>query len=126
MERFSLIISVPVLCSNNVSVGILLCFPGSLVEQLSVGLKSRSNSAFSIGALQSIVELNLLHWHLGMSVWLGSIVWLQIGLSESSAPFFVQSGVSSQLSGCTVSSEETRAGLIKSFLISHETTKLSH
>ena len=123
MEWFCLIISVPILSSNNISVSIFLCLPGGLVEQLGVGLESTGNSARSVAIFQCIVEFNLLHWHLSVSVWLGSIVWLQISLSESGAPFFVKSWMWGQLRGSTITSEEIGTGLIKSFLISHETKK---
>ena len=124
MERFCLIISVPVLSSNNVCVSIFLCFPRGLVEQLRVCLESTCNSAISIGGLQGIVELDLLHWHLGVSVGLRSVVGLQIGLSESGAPFFVQSRVRGQLSSGSVASEETRTGFVECLLISHETKQI--
>lgn len=55
-----------------------------------------------------------------MSVWLRSIVGLQISLSESGAPFFVEGWMWGQLSGRSISSEEVRTGLIESFLIGHE------
>lgn len=123
VERFCLIISVPVLSTNNVSVGVFLSSPGGLIKQLRVSLESTSNSASSVSGLQSIVEFNLLHGHLGVSVWLRSIVWLQISLSESSAPLFIESWMWGQLSCCSISSVETRTSLIESFLISHEAKK---
>jgi hypothetical protein len=87
---------------------------------LSIGLESTSNSARSIAVLKRIVELNLLNWHFSVSIWLGSVVWLKIGLSESGAPLLVKSLMRSKFCGCTVSSEEIWASFIKSLLIRHE------
>ena len=87
---------------------------------MGVGLEPTSNSARSVTIFQCVVELDLLHWHFCVSVWLRSIVGLQISLSESGAPFFVEGWMWGQLSGRSISSEEVRTGLIESFLIGHE------
>ena len=121
VEWFILIISVSVLCSNNVSVSIFLGLPWGLIEELGVGLESTCNSAWSFGFLQGVVEFNLLHWQLSVSIWLGSIVWLQVSLSESGAPFLVEGFMIGKFRGGTVASEEIGAGFIEGFLINHET-----
>jgi hypothetical protein len=52
-----------------------------------------------------------------MSIWLSSIVGLQIGLSESGTPLLFKCGVRSQHSGFTIASEEIWTGFIESLLI---------
>lgn len=123
VEWFSLIIPVSVLSSNNVSVSVLLSLPGGLVEQLGVGLEATGDGARSIGLIEGIIELNLSHGHLRVSVWLSSVIWLQVGFSERSAPLFIECLVRGKHGGLSITSEEVGPCFIKIALISHETKK---
>ena len=56
VEWFWLIISVPVLSSNNVSVHVIFGFPWSLIKQLSISLKTTSNCASSISFFKLVIK----------------------------------------------------------------------
>ncbi len=73
---------VSVLCSLDVGVQVLLCFPGGLVEELGVGLESRSLGSVSVGLLHAPIELNVLACFLLDAVGLGSTQRLEVGLSK--------------------------------------------
>ena len=121
MEWFWLIISVPVLSSNNIGVSVLFGFPRGLVEELGICLEAACNSAASISLFQGAVEFDRLNWHLGVSIWLGPVIWLQIGLSESGAPLFMKCLMWYKPCGFSITSEEIWASFIEILLISHET-----
>ena len=59
MERFWLIISVPVLCSNNVGVYVTFSLPWSLIKQLSISLKTTSDCASSISFFKWVIKFTI-------------------------------------------------------------------
>ena len=124
VEWLGLVVSVSILGSHNVSVSVLLGGPGSLIKQLSIGLESRGDGASSVALVEGIIVLNLTQWDLGVSIWLGSRGWLQVGLPESGAPLFVNSWMWGEHCCFTVTSEERWSGLIEVLLISHESLAL--
>lgn len=123
VEWFSLIISVSILSSNNVCMSVLLSLPRCLVEQLCVCLEPTSDGRLSVPFFQRVVELNLCHWHFHVSVWLRSVVWLQVGLSESGAPLLVQRWMWSKHCCFSVTSEKVGASFVEISLVGHETNR---
>ena len=89
MEWLSLIISISILCSEDISVGVVLSLPWCLVEQLCISLETGSNCAGSVSISECVIEFNFGDTEFLVSIGLSSIIWLQISLSESCAPFFI-------------------------------------
>jgi hypothetical protein len=87
---------------------------------LGVSLETTCNCACSISFFKSIIEFTICDWQFLMSIGLSSIIWFQICLSESGAPFFVESWMGSKESFFAVTSEVCRSSSIKISLISHE------
>jgi len=124
VEGLVLIVSVAVLRSDDVGVLIILSLPRGLVEELGVGLEPTGNCALAVAFLHSVVKLDLSDWHLNMSVWLRSIVRLQVRLAEGRAPLFIESGMRLKHGSFSISSEEGGSGLVELLLISHEVNAL--
>ena len=76
MERFWLIISVPVLSSNNVGVYVTFSLPWSLIKQLSISLKTTSDCASSISFFKWVVKFTISNIKSLISIWLSSVSWV--------------------------------------------------
>ena len=124
MEGFWLVVSIPILGSNNVSVQVFLCCPGGLVEKLGVILESRGYCACSVSFGKQIVKLAVGNWFSLEGIWFTSVVGLEIGLSECSSPLIVETGMRLKHSFFSITSVETRSSFIKSLLIHHEINAL--
>jgi hypothetical protein len=121
VEWFCLIISIPIFSSNDVSMGVVFCLPWSFIKELCVGLETTCNSASSFSLFKRIIEFTLAHRQLLESIWLSSIIWFQVSLSECCAPFFTECWMWHKTCFFSVSSEECWSGSIESPLIGHET-----
>ena len=76
MERFWLIISVPVLSSNNVGVYVTFSLPWSLIKQLSISLKTTSDCASSISFFKLVIKFTISNIKSLISIWLSSVSWV--------------------------------------------------
>lgn len=123
MEGLALVVAVAILGSHDVGVSVLLGCPGGLVEELSVGLEAGGDGAAAVGLLEGVVELELAHWQLGVSVGLGPGVWLQIGLPEGGAPLLMQGWVRWEHGSLSVAAEEAWSSLIEVALVSRKSIK---
>ena len=112
-----MVISVSVLSSDNVSMNVWIGSPGSLVEQLGVGLETTGFGASSIALVHGVVEFAVRNWQLDVSVWFGSEIWLQICLSERGAPDFANGLVLVVLGSVSVTSELNGSGFVERLLI---------
>ena len=121
MEWLWLIKSISIFGSDDISMGILFCFPRSLIEQLRVSLESTCDGAMSLGLSKGIIEFTFGNSQLLKGIWFSSIVWVYVSLSESSTPLFIKSRMWTKESFLSISSEESRSCLIKTSLINHET-----
>ena len=120
VEWLVLIISVPVLSSDDVSVLVILSLPGRLVEQLGICLEATCNRAVSVALSHLVIEFNFSHWHFYVCIGLCSAVRLQVGLSESRTPLLIQRRVGLEHRGLAVPSEEAGSSLVETSLVGLE------
>ena len=80
--------------------------------------------ALSVALSDCIVEFTVSDWEFQMCIWLGSQVWLQIGFSESCAPFFKNCLVLGVFGPVSVTSELNRSCFIEILLVSFEVDTL--
>ena len=104
-------------------MSIILSFPRSFIEKLTICLETTSNGAGSVSLIERVIKLALGNRQFLESIRLCPIIGLQVSLSESSAPFFMKSWMWAKESLLAVSSEELRSSLIKVSLIVHKTKK---
>jgi len=76
VEWFWLIISVPVLSSNNVGVHVTFSFPWSLIKQLSISLKTTGNCTSSISFVKLVIKFAISNIKSLISIWLSSVSWV--------------------------------------------------
>ena len=120
MEGLSLIISISVFSTDDVCMGIRLSSPRGLIKQLTISLKSTSNSALSCGFSKIVINFDLLHRKLSVGIWFSSGVWLEISLSERSGPLFIKAWMRVKHRGFTVSSEEIWSCFVECSLVGLE------
>ena len=90
VEWLSLIKPISVLSSFDVRVQILLSFPTSLIKQLGIGLEPACNRLFAVLLAHAVVEFAIRNVQLDVGVGLGSVLRVEVGLSEGGAPFLVE------------------------------------
>jgi hypothetical protein len=120
VEGLGLVKSISVLGSDNVGVQVTFCDKTGVVEKLCVILEAGCEGLGSIALTHVPVEVFIDHWELRMGVWLGSIQWVLVRLSESSAPILLNAWVRFEESFLSVPSEESRSGLIEALLVFQE------
>jgi len=76
VEGLSLIISISVFSTDDVCMGITLSSPRGLIKQLTISLKSTSNSALSCRLSKIVINFDVLHRKLSVGIWFSSGVWL--------------------------------------------------
>lgn len=120
MEGLSLIISISVFSTDDVCMGIRLSSPRGLIKQLTISLKSTSNSALSCGFSKIVINFDFLHRKLSVGIWFSSGVWLEISLSERSGPLLIKAWMRGEHRGFTVSSEEIWSCFVECSLVGLE------
>jgi hypothetical protein len=121
VDRLGLIESVSILSSQDVSVLIVLCFPGGFVKQLCIILETRCFSADSFTVFHLLVKFNIVSSTFLIDIGLGAIQWLKISLSKSGTPLFIEAWMWLKEGFFAVTSEECRSSFIKGFLVVMET-----
>jgi hypothetical protein len=123
MEGLGLVESSSVLGPDDIGVQVLLSLPGSLVEQLGIGLEATGLGAPPIALVHGVVELDVPERSPLESIRLGSIFRVEESFPHSGAPFLVETGVGLESGLFAVAPEEVGSGGVEVLLIFHEATQ---